>query len=200
MLYYRALVAGLDALPPADPKLRAEIESAAAARGWPALHAELAQLDPESAQRIAPNDSQRIQRALEVWRVSGRAISSFHGGRREPLPFAIEAFALLPPDRSALHRRIAERFDAMLQAGLIEEVKSLKKRFRLSADMPSMRCVGYRQAWSYLEGEVDKAGLREKAIAASRQLAKRQLTWLRSLKEVQPLWEPSAAALAARIS
>ena len=152
MLYYRALASGLDALPSADPAMRKQLDEEAASRGWPALHDELAKVDPQSAARIAPGDSQRIQRALEVWRLSGRTISSFHGGRRQELPFALKAFALVPENRAELHRRIAERFDAMLAAGLVEELRSLKKRYRLDAAMPSMRCVGYRQAWSYLAG------------------------------------------------
>ena len=199
MLYYRALAFGLDALPSADPAMRKQLDEEAASRGWPALHAELAKADPQSAARIAPGDSQRIQRALEVWRLSGRTISSFHGGRRQELPFALKAFALVPENRAELHRRIAERFDAMLAAGLIEELRSLKKRYRLTASLPSMRCVGYRQAWGYLAGEYDGAALREKGVAATRQLAKRQLTWLRSFEDVEMLAGASASALLARI-
>jgi len=199
MLYYRALTAGLDALPAADPKVRAEIESAAAARGWPALHAELARLDPGSAQRIAPNDSQRIQRALEVWQLTGKPLSSLQTSRPEPLPFEVRAFALVPGDRAGLHRSIAERFDGMLKAGLVDEVRMLRRRYRLSPGMPSMRSVGYRQVWSYLEGECDATALREKGVAATRQLAKRQLTWLRSFKDVEVLAGPKVALLAAAI-
>jgi tRNA dimethylallyltransferase len=199
MLYYRALAGGLDTLPAADPGTREEIDEEAARRGWPALHGELARVDPQAAARIAPNDSQRIQRALEVWRVSGKPISSLQTAAATPLPFALKAFAIVPADRAALHGRIADRFDAILKAGLIDELKSLRRRYELTADAPSMRCVGYRQAWAYLEDEYDEAEMRERAIAATRQLAKRQMTWLRSLKEVQPLQEPSVAALAARI-
>jgi len=199
MLYYRALATGLDALPAADPELRAGIEREAAGRGWPALHAELARCDPRAAQRIAPNDSQRIQRAIEVWRATGRPISSFHAGNKDPFPFPLHAFALMPHDRAELHRRIAERFEAMLRAGLIDEVRLLRERCRVSRDMPSMRCVGYRQVWRFLEGEIDAAALREEAIAATRQLAKRQLTWLRSFKDVQAVEERDADALANRI-
>ncbi len=180
MLYYRALVAGIDALPQADPAVRAEIDASAARRGWPALHAELEKVDPHSAQRIAPNDSQRIQRALEVWRLSGRPLSALQGLAKHDLPFTLKAFALVPSDRERLHARIAGRFDAMLQAGLVDELKRLRERYRLAADMPSMRAVGYRQAWQFLDGEIDRAQMRERAIAATRQLAKRQLTWLRS--------------------
>ena len=199
MLYYRALAAGLDELPRANPDIRKEIEEEAARRGWPALHAELAKVDPDAARRIQPGDPQRIQRALEVWRVSGKTISSLHTARAAPLPFALKAFATLPADRAELHRRIEIRFDAILRAGLIDEVKSLRRRYALNAGLPSMRCVGYRQAWAHLEGEYGQAEMRERAIAATRQLAKRQMTWLRALEEVQPLPDASAAAVAALI-
>ena len=199
MLYYRALAAGLDTLPAAEPAIRKEIDDEAARRGWAALHAELAKVDPQAAQRIAPNDAQRIQRALEVWRVCGRPISALQTAAAAPLPFALKAFAIAPADRAALHQRIADRFDAILKAGLVEELKALRNRYALTPELPSMRCVGYRQAWEYLEGEYGASEMRAKAIAATRQLAKRQLTWLRSLKDVQPLAEPSAAGLAAQI-
>ncbi|HEU4351557.1 MAG TPA: tRNA (adenosine(37)-N6)-dimethylallyltransferase MiaA [Burkholderiales bacterium] len=184
MLYYRALTGGLDALPPADAQVRAEIDAAAARRGWPALHAELARIDARTAQRLAPNDAQRIQRALEVWRLTGRTLSSLQGVARQDLPFELKGLALVP-ERAVLHERIARRFDAMLELGLIDEVRGLRQRYRLSAAMPSMRAVGYRQVWEYLEGRYDKAALREKGVAATRQLAKRQLTWLRSLPGLQ---------------
>ena len=184
MLYYRALVGGLDALPGADASVRAEIDADAARRGWPALHAELARVDPETARRLEPNDAQRVQRALEVWRVTGKPLSALHGRSVDRLPFRIRGFALFPSDRSLLHRNIEERFDSMLEAGLVEEVRSLKKRFRLSASLPSMRAVGYRQVWDYLDGTASKAEMRERAVAATRQLAKRQLTWLRSFPEL----------------
>jgi tRNA dimethylallyltransferase len=199
MLYYRTLVSGLDDLPAADPAIRAAIDADAAARGWVVLHAELAQVDPKAALRIAPGDAQRIQRALEVWRLTGRTLSSFQTGAGAELPFRLVSFAIVPPDRALLHRRIQERFDAMLEAGLIEEVQSLRRRYRLSADLPSMRCVGYRQVWSYLEGGYDRAVMRDKAIAATRQLAKRQMTWLRSFKDVELLAVPDAHQLAARM-
>ena len=200
MLYYRALVSGLDALPAADPATRAAIDAQAASRGWAALHAELAQVDPRAAQRIAPGDAQRIQRALEVWRLSGRPMSSLQTASAAPLPFALKTFAIVPADRAALHRRIAERFDAMLAAGLIEELTSLRARYRLSAELPSMRAVGYRQAWEFLAGACDRATLRDKAIAATRQLAKRQLTWLRSFRDIESLTEPDWNQLAARMT
>ena len=180
MLYYRTLVAGLDALPQADAALRAEIDADAARRGWPALHADLAKVDPQTAGRLAPNDSQRIQRALEVFRLTGTPLSALHGSSKSELPFELRGFALFP-EREALHEKIAARFDAMLRDGLVDEVKSLRKQFQLSASLPSMRAVGYRQVWEMLEGESDQATMRSRAIAATRQLAKRQMTWLRSL-------------------
>jgi len=200
MLYYRALVAGLDELPAANSAIRKDIDAQAAKRGWPALHADLARVDPAAARRIAPLDAQRIQRALEVWRATGKPLSALQRGGEGSLPFALQTFALLPADRGELHRRIAERFRAMLDAGLIEEVRALRERFRLSAAMPSMRCVGYRQVWDYLEGAYDLTTLREKAIAATRQLAKRQLTWLRSFKDATALAEPDPELLKAAIS
>jgi tRNA dimethylallyltransferase len=181
MLYYRSLVGGLDALPQANAVLRAQIDADAARRGWPALHAELSQVDPATASRLPPNDSQRIQRALEVFRLTGKPLSALHGNAKSDLPFDVQAFALIPSDRAILHRRIEERFDAMLKSGLVDEVRRLRHRYKLTADMPSMRAVGYRQVWEMLEGETNEKMMRERAIAATRQLAKRQLTWLRSL-------------------
>jgi tRNA dimethylallyltransferase len=200
MLYYRALAHGLDALPPGDPAIRAAIVVEASARGWPAMHAELARVDPVTAGRLAPNDSQRIERALEVHRATGHRLSSLQTARRAALPFQLISFALMPDDRAALHARIAARFDAMLKQGLVEEVRALRGRHALHADLPSMRCVGYRQVWGHLDGAYDRATLREKGIAATRQLAKRQLTWLRSLSEVELFPDPDrlAARLRAR--
>jgi tRNA dimethylallyltransferase len=192
MLYYHTLTGGLDALPPANAQVRAEIDAEAARRGWPALHAELARIDARTAQRLAPNDAQRIQRALEVWRLTGRSLSSLQGVARQDLPFELKGLALVP-ERTTLHERIAKRFDAMLELGLIDEVRELRQRYRLSAAMPSMRAVGYRQVWEYLEGRYDKAALREKGVAATRQLAKRQLTWLRSLPGLQRVETGDAA-------
>jgi tRNA dimethylallyltransferase len=187
MLYYRALSAGLDDLPQADPAVRAEIDADATRRGWPALHADLAKIDPASADRIAPNDAQRIQRALEVARLSGKPLSALQGAARPALPFALKAFALVPPGREELHRRIERRFDAMLHAGLLEEVAALRTRPRLTALSPSMRAVGYRQAWEHLEGRSSRDEMRSRALAATRQLAKRQMTWLRSFRDQEPL-------------
>ncbi len=181
MLYFKALREGLSDLPESDAEVRAEIDAAAAQRGWLALHAELAKIDPETAARLKPNDAQRIQRALEVFRVSGKPMSQLLGRGKPPgLPFHLIELALVPSDRGALHRRIEERFDAMLERGLIEELRALRERYALRPGLPSMRCVGYRQAWQFLEGEVDRDELRNRGIFATRQLAKRQLTWLRA--------------------
>jgi len=180
MLYFKALREGLDALPAADPGLRRDIERSAAREGWPALHARLSGLDPASAARIAPNDAQRIQRALEVCTLAGRPMSSLLGPRRGA-PFQALWVALVPQERARLHARIAQRFDAMLDSGLLDELRELRARYSLEPDLPSMRCVGYRQAWQHLEGQLDRQGLRDAGIAATRQLAKRQLTWLRRL-------------------
>jgi len=180
MLYFKALNEGLSSLPRADATVRAEIDARAAREGWPALHAELARVDPVTAARLPPTDAQRIQRALEVYTLSGRPLSSLQG-RREPESLGPTiSVALVPADRAILHDAIARRFDAMLAGGLVAELRDLRRRFDLARDMPSMRCVGYRQAWQFLEGAIDARGLREQGIAATRQLAKRQLTWLRS--------------------
>ncbi|MBS4095229.1 MAG: tRNA (adenosine(37)-N6)-dimethylallyltransferase MiaA [Sulfuricella sp.] len=186
MLYFKALSEGLSDLPEAAPEVRAELDEKAARLGWPALHAELAQLDPVTAARLEPADAQRIQRALEVCRLTGQPMSALLGRAAPPeLPCRIIRVSLEPSDRAMLHRRIAERFDAMLAAGLIDEVRGLRERYPLNPGLTSMRCVGYRQAWQYLDGEFDLPTLREKGIAATRQLAKRQLTWLRAMPDVQ---------------
>jgi tRNA dimethylallyltransferase len=180
MLYLKALAEGLDALPEADPQVRAAIDAQAASDGWPALHKQLARVDPAAAARLAPHDAHRIQRALEVWHVTGRALSQLQGQRPQAGLPSLPLIALEPLDRSWLHTRMAERFDQMLQRGLLEEVRALRSRGDLHANLPSMRCVGYRQAWQALDsGHLDT--LRERAIAATRQLGKRQLTWLRSM-------------------
>jgi tRNA dimethylallyltransferase len=181
MLYFKALREGLSDLPDSDESVRAEIDAEAAERGWPAMHAKLAEIDPQTASRLKPNDAQRIQRALEVCRVSGQAMSQLLGRKRgTALPFRFIELALVPSDRGELHRRIEARFDAMLERGLVEEVRALRKRYALRPTLPSMRCVGYRQAWQHLEGEIDRDELRDRGIFATRQLAKRQLTWLRA--------------------
>lgn len=182
MLYFKALVEGLAAMPAADPALRAEIEAEAAAAGWPALHAQLAKVDPETAARLAPNDAQRIQRALEVFRASGRSLSQLHREAAPQQGLQPDLFlSLEPADRAWLHERIAQRFDAMLAAGFLDEVRRLRARGDLHAGLPSMRSVGYRQAWEALDGAHPLQSVRDRGIAATRQLAKRQLTWLRSL-------------------
>ncbi len=185
MLYFKALRQGLNDLPQADPATRASIDAMAAESGWPAVHAELARLDPATAARLNPADVQRIQRALEVCLLSGQTMSSLlEEETAADLPYNIHALALLPGDRAVLHQRIAQRFDAMLAQGLIEEVAQLRRNDELDLSLPSMRCVGYRQAWQYLDGEFDLPDLREKGIAATRQLAKRQLTWLRGMEGI----------------
>jgi len=183
MLYFKALREGLSDLPPANAAVRARLDTRAADEGWRSLHAELARLDPATAARLDPTDSQRIQRALEVYELSGRPISALQGARREPADAGFLSLALVPQDRAELHRRIANRFDAMLAAGLVDELSGLRQRFRLDASMPSMRCVGYRQAWQFIDGVCDRDELRARGAAATRQLARRQLTWLRSLQE-----------------
>ena len=184
MLYFKILSDGLDALPAADPAVRAKLQAEAFARGWPALHAELARIDPASAARLPPTDAQRIGRALEVFRATGRTLSSFHTAPRSAQPPAL--IALEPQARAWLHERIAARFDAMLEQGFLDEVRALRTRGDLHAELPSMRCVGYRQAWIALDeglrGEALTQAVRERGIAATRQLAKRQLTWLRGMQ------------------
>jgi len=185
MLYFKALTEGLSALPPADPAVRAALDLRAAASGWPALHEELACVDPVTAARLAPNDAQRIQRALEVHALTGRPLSALQGARQADDALGPTlALALLPADRAALHAAIAERFADMLALGLVDELRALRQRYALAPGMPSMRCVGYRQAWQFLDGAIDAVRLREAGIAATRQLARRQLTWLRATPAV----------------
>jgi tRNA dimethylallyltransferase len=185
MLYERALMRGLAALPAADPDLRAQIEAQAQVLGWPALHAQLAAVDPGTAARLEPADAQRIQRALEVYRLSGRPLAwHIAAAAGQPPPFAALTLALEPSDRAALHERIAQRFRAMLAAGLVDEVLGLRARHALNGGLPSMRAVGYRQVWETLEGTASTATLAQRGIAATRQLAKRQLTWLRAMPDV----------------
>ena len=184
MLYYKALREGLNDMPAADLNVRAEIDARAQVLGWNALHAELAQVDPVTAARLHPADAQRISRALEIYAQTGQPMSAYlNRAAANPLPYRVLPLALLPSDRAVLHTRIAERFDAMLQQGLVEEVEQLKTRFELNPKMPSMRCVGYRQTWLYLNGDISRDELRERGIYATRQLAKRQITWLRAVKD-----------------
>ena len=185
MLYFKALREGLSELPESDAALRARIDAEAAERGWPALHAELAKIDAPTAARLKPSDAQRIQRALEIYRVTGKPMSQLLGRTKSALPFRLLELALVPSDRAELHRRIESRFDAMLERGLVEELRVLRERYTLRPGLPSMRCVGYRQAWQHLEGEFGRNELRDRGIFATRQLAKRQLTWLRAMKTVR---------------
>ncbi len=187
MLYFKALRDGLSDLPAADAELRREIDTEAARLGWPALHAELARLDAEAAARLEPTDAQRIQRALEIVRLTGRPLAESYARREDEAPsMPLLPIALAPSDRAVLHARIEARFDQMLAAGFVEEVSSLRARYRLAPDMPSMRCVGYRQVWEYLDGACDFDTMRFRGIAATRQLAKRQLTWQRQFRETWP--------------
>jgi len=203
MLYFRALTAGVSDLPEADEGTRKQLAAEAAARGWHAMHAELTAVDPETAARLKPGDSQRIQRALEIYRLTGSPMASLIGRReRGPFPYRILNIAMVPRDRALLHKRIALRFDDMLQLGLVGEVRELRRRHALSQDLPSMRCVGYRQVWEYLEGGASEKELRMRGTAATRQLAKRQLTWLRAMEDIEEfdcLRAGLAAAVAARV-
>ncbi len=184
MLYFKALREGLSGLPEADQDVRAELDARAAEIGWAAMHAELARVDPETAARLQPTDPQRIQRALEVYELSGEPMSRLMAREAPtPLPYHVLPIGLMPSDRAVLHQRISDRFDAMLAAGLIEEVTWLRTHYALNPLMPAMRCVGYRQTWQYLDGEFDHALLRDKGLAATRQLAKRQMTWLRGMSD-----------------
>jgi tRNA dimethylallyltransferase len=188
MLYWRAWAYGLSSLPPADPEVRARLDEQGKAIGWPAMHSELAKVDPVTAARLQLNDSQRVQRALEVYEITGKPMSelladspSEDGREGSAIPEWIELISLEPSDRSRLHQNLEKRFDEMLVGGLLEEVELLKKNPKLHGDLPAIRSVGYRQVWEYLSGEVDQAEMRYKALAATRQLGKRQLTWLRAI-------------------
>lgn len=186
MLYFKALQGGLSNLPEANPEVRLQIEDEAAKVGWPAMHARLAEVDPETAARLQPNDVQRIERALEVYRLTGRSMTLLHQASvGEVLPYRLLKIALVPSDRKVLHERIALRFDQMLANGFIDEVKTLVQKYpELTADSTAMRCVGYRQALEYLAGQYDEIELRDRGIFATRQLAKRQLTWLRGMDDI----------------
>jgi tRNA dimethylallyltransferase len=202
MLYLRALVRGLSELPRAAPDVRAAIDAEAARVGWPSMHAELASVDPVAAQRIHTNDPQRIQRALEVFRTTGQSLTHWHERGTGRLPYKFERWALVP-DRAALHQRIADRYNAMVSAGFVEEVRDLHCRGNLTAQHSSIRSVGYRQIWSYLAGEWDLDTAHLKSVAATRQLAKRQMTWLRSDPEVawhDPTLDSAFAALRSRLA
>jgi tRNA dimethylallyltransferase len=198
MLYFRALIQGLDDIPAIDPAIRADIEAEAQRSGWPALHQQLSDIDPETADRLHPNHSQRICRALEVYRGTGTPLSEWQQGNPAPASYDYECIALCPEDRAGLHARIASRLDAMLDQGLVAEVTRLYKQEGLHTDLPAIRAVGYRQVWSYLEGEIDLATCREKVLAATRQLAKRQLTWLRGWPDLTWIWTDEAGQLVGR--
>jgi tRNA dimethylallyltransferase len=190
MLYFKALQGGLNDLPEADPEVRARLDEEALLLGWPGMHARLAQVDPDTASRLKTTDAQRIQRALEVYELSGKTMTQIFAEEKtqSSLPYRLLKLALVPSDRSVLHQRIAIRFEQMLKDGLLDEVKELRGKYPdLHIGLPSMRCVGYRQAWQYLDGEFGMDDLREKGIAATRQLAKRQLTWLRGMDDTAEL-------------
>ena len=195
MLYFRALIQGFDDIPGIDPAIRADIEAEAQRSGWPALHQQLSEVDPETASRLHPNHSQRICRALEVYRGTGTPLSDWQQGNPAPTSEDYECIALCPEDRAVLHARIASRLDAMFDEGLVAEVTRLFEQEGLHTDLPAIRAVGYRQVWSYLEGEIDLATCREKVLAATRQLAKRQLTWLRGWPDLTWIWTNEAGQL-----
>jgi tRNA dimethylallyltransferase len=186
MMYFQALTEGLNDLPEADPMIRLMIDTMAEEQGgWPAVHEKLRRVDPETAARLAPNDSQRIQRALEIYYLTNQPLSKLLAKPKYVyFPYTPIRISLVPSDREVLHLRIAQRFDAMIEAGLVTELKNLRSEYGLETGMPSMRCVGYRQAWDHLEGRLSTSALREQGIAATRQLAKRQLTWLRSMENI----------------
>jgi len=199
-LYFRALQRGLSSLPEADAEIRAQLTGEAVAIGWDGMHGRLAELDPPAAERIKPNDAQRIQRALEVIRLTGQPLSAQQqGGRGRPFPWRVLKLALLPQDRAPLHARIALRFEAMLQHGLLDEVRALRQRGDLRPDLPAIRAVGYRQAWEHLDGAYGAAELHDRGIFATRQLAKRQITWLRSELDARVL-DPDRQGLLERSS
>jgi tRNA dimethylallyltransferase len=200
MLYFRTLLEGLADLPQADAGLRAAIDAEAAEKGWPALHAELALVDPATAARLHPTDSQRLQRAIEVYRLSGRPMAELLAeSEAQRPPYDFLALGLLPSDRSILHDRIAQRYDAMLAAGLEEEVTGLRSRYRLHLGLPSMRCVGYRQVWEAQDGIIPRKEMRDRGVFATRQLAKRQITWLTNSLEAE-IFDCLDPGLSARVS
>ena len=184
-MYFKALLEGLSPLPSADETIRSQIFAEADSLGWEALHRQLCEIDPVAGERIHPNDPQRLSRALEVYRITGKTMTELTQTKSAALPYDVVQFAIAPTERKVLHDLIAKRFLIMLEQGFTEEVARLKARGDLHLDMPSMRCVGYRQCWQYLDNEFDHATMVEKATAATRQLAKRQLTWLRSWPDLQ---------------
>ncbi|MCO7198328.1 MULTISPECIES: tRNA (adenosine(37)-N6)-dimethylallyltransferase MiaA [Pseudoalteromonas] len=184
MMYFKGLIEGLSPLPEADAEIRAVLEREAEQKGWPALHQQLKEIDPEAAAKISENDSQRINRALEVYRISGKTMTQLQQSKQDALPYQFHQFAIAPNDRKVLHERIEKRFKIMLDEGFKNEVLALYQRKDLHPDLPSIRCVGYRQMWEYLAGECDYNEMVFKGVAATRQLAKRQLTWLRGWQDV----------------
>jgi tRNA dimethylallyltransferase len=189
MLYFKVLIEGIASMPAADSAIREKIVREAETGGWQKVHQRLAEVDPESAARIHPNDPQRLQRALEIWELTGESMTQLHKKQQDlvSLPFSVCQLAIIPSDRADLHRIIAARFEQMIKDGFIEEVEHLREKYGLNAELPSIKSVGYRQVWQYLEGEVDRKAMQERAIIATRQLAKRQFTWLRgwsNLKEI----------------
>ena len=189
MLYFKVLIEGIASMPAADSAIREKIAREAKTGGWQKVHQRLAEVDPESAARIHPNDPQRLQRALEIWELTGESMTQLHKKQQNlvSLPFSVCQLAIIPSDRADLHRIIAARFEQMIKDGFIEEVEHLREKYDLNAELPSIKSVGYRQVWQYLEGEVDRKAMQERAIIATRQLAKRQFTWLRgwsNLKEI----------------
>jgi tRNA dimethylallyltransferase len=189
MLYFKVLIEGIASMPAADSAIREKIVREAKTGGWQKVHQRLAEVDPESAARIHPNDPQRLQRALEIWELTGESMTQLHKKQQDlvSLPFSVCQLAIIPSDRADLHRIIAARFEQMIKDGFIEEVEHLREKYDLNAELPSIKSVGYRQVWQYLEGEVDRKAMQERAIIATRQLAKRQFTWLRgwsNLKEI----------------
>ncbi|MBI3777213.1 MAG: tRNA (adenosine(37)-N6)-dimethylallyltransferase MiaA [Gammaproteobacteria bacterium] len=199
MLYFRALQQGLSNLPAADTQVRSRIEQRAQVEGWKVLHAELARIDPQSAQRIHPNDPQRIQRALEVYELTGRSLTEHFPEAMSDFPYCIVKTALIPHDRTEIHRRVVQRFERMMRNGFIDEVRTLRARGNLHLELPSMRAVGYRQAWEYLDGHGDQDAMIERAVIATRQLAKRQLTWLRAEQDAQ-VFDPYRSGVEIAIS
>lgn len=203
MLYAKALRDGINEMPSTSPEVRMAVASEAETLGWPAMHAQLAEVDPQTAARLSPNDSQRIGRALEVYRMTGRPLSAFHAEASKALPFETLTVGLLPQDRKALHQRIEERFDLMLADGFLDEMRQLMQREDYDPESPAMRAVGYRQAIDFLEGRTDWAGFHLAGVAATRQLAKRQMTWMRSMPDVtllDPLKEGTLEAMVAMMN
>ncbi len=200
MLYAKALRDGINEMPSTSPEVRMAVASEAETLGWPAMHAQLAEVDPQTAARLSPNDSQRIGRALEVYRMTGRPLSAFHAEASKAPPFETLTVGLLPQDRKALHQRIEERFDLMLAAGFLDEMRQLMQREDYDPESPAMRAVGYRQAIDFLEGRTDWAGFHLAGVAATRQLAKRQMTWMRSMPDVTLLDPLKAGTLEAMVA